>query len=98
MPSHDAPPYQFALPLYDYTLLEPERFIHIVFVDGLSQRRAGGVSPRLGESCIRPPARLAKNDAEIKDNRMRVRQAVIREPFQVEVREVELPAPAVNQI
>jgi len=29
---------------------------------------------------------------------MRVRQAVIREPFQVEVREVELPAPAANQI
>lgn len=29
---------------------------------------------------------------------MRVRQAVIREPFQVEVREVELLAPAANQI
>ena len=29
---------------------------------------------------------------------MRVRQAVIREPFQAEVREVELPAPAANQI
>jgi len=29
---------------------------------------------------------------------MRVRQAVIREPFQVEVRELELPAPAANQI
>lgn len=29
---------------------------------------------------------------------MRVRQAVIREPFQVEVREVELPPPAPNQI
>src|SRR5262249_49565988 len=28
----------------------------------------------------------------------RVRQAVIREPFQVEVREVELPPPAPNQI
>jgi 2-desacetyl-2-hydroxyethyl bacteriochlorophyllide A dehydrogenase len=29
---------------------------------------------------------------------MRARQAVIREPFQVEVREVDLPAPAANQI
>ena len=29
---------------------------------------------------------------------MKARQAVIREPFQVEVREVELPAPAANQI
>src|SRR2546423_5739659 len=29
---------------------------------------------------------------------MRARQAVIREPFQVEVREVELPPPAPNQI
>jgi 2-desacetyl-2-hydroxyethyl bacteriochlorophyllide A dehydrogenase len=29
---------------------------------------------------------------------MRVRQAVIREPFQVEVREVDLPEPAANQI
>src|SRR6516164_2649439 len=29
---------------------------------------------------------------------MRVRQAVIHEPFQVEVREVDLPAPAANQI
>jgi 2-desacetyl-2-hydroxyethyl bacteriochlorophyllide A dehydrogenase len=29
---------------------------------------------------------------------MRVRQAVIREPFQVEIREVDLPAPAANQI
>src|SRR5580658_1784351 len=29
---------------------------------------------------------------------MRARQAVIREPFQVEVREVELPPPAANQI
>src|SRR5262245_38853743 len=29
---------------------------------------------------------------------MRARQAVIREPFQVEVREVALPAPAPNQI
>jgi 2-desacetyl-2-hydroxyethyl bacteriochlorophyllide A dehydrogenase len=29
---------------------------------------------------------------------MRIRQAVIREPFQVEVREVGLPAPAANQI
>jgi 2-desacetyl-2-hydroxyethyl bacteriochlorophyllide A dehydrogenase len=29
---------------------------------------------------------------------MRVRQAVIREPFQVEVREVDLPSPAANQI
>jgi 2-desacetyl-2-hydroxyethyl bacteriochlorophyllide A dehydrogenase len=29
---------------------------------------------------------------------MRIRQAVIREPFQVEVREVDLPAPAANQI
>ena len=29
---------------------------------------------------------------------MKARQAVIREPYQVEVREVELPAPAANQI
>src|SRR5260370_4288847 len=29
---------------------------------------------------------------------MHARQAVIREPFQVEVREVDLPAPAANQI
>jgi 2-desacetyl-2-hydroxyethyl bacteriochlorophyllide A dehydrogenase len=29
---------------------------------------------------------------------MRARQAVIREPFEVEVREVDLPAPAANQI
>src|SRR6202158_910090 len=29
---------------------------------------------------------------------MRIRQAVIREPFGVEVREVDLPAPAANQI
>src|SRR5947209_8145718 len=29
---------------------------------------------------------------------MRARQAVIREPYQVEVREVELPAPAANQV
>jgi 2-desacetyl-2-hydroxyethyl bacteriochlorophyllide A dehydrogenase len=29
---------------------------------------------------------------------MRARQAVIREPFQIEVREVDLPAPAANQI
>src|ERR1700681_4744994 len=29
---------------------------------------------------------------------MQARQAVIREPFQVEVREVALPAPAANQI
>jgi 2-desacetyl-2-hydroxyethyl bacteriochlorophyllide A dehydrogenase len=29
---------------------------------------------------------------------MRARQAVIREPFQVEIREVELPPPAANQI
>src|SRR5260370_8501605 len=29
---------------------------------------------------------------------MRARQAVIREPFQVEVREVDLPEPAPNQV
>src|SRR5262245_21709913 len=29
---------------------------------------------------------------------MHARQAVIREPYQVEIRDVELPAPAVNQI
>ena len=29
---------------------------------------------------------------------MRARQAVIRKPFEVEVREVELPTPAANQI
>src|SRR6266581_1667119 len=29
---------------------------------------------------------------------MKARQAVIREPFKVEVREVDLPAPAPNQI
>src|SRR5580698_5414648 len=29
---------------------------------------------------------------------MRARQAVIREPFQVEIREVELPPPAADQI
>src|SRR5204862_3675614 len=29
---------------------------------------------------------------------MQVRQAVIREPFQVEVREVDLPAPQPNQV
>src|SRR5579862_3124377 len=29
---------------------------------------------------------------------MRVRQAVIKEPFKCEVREVDLPAPAANQV